>query len=304
MRDHVWVLCALPMFLLSVSSDAAKHLRLPEGVRLESDVVYRRVDGHQLALDLYWHEEAVEPEPLIVWVHGGAWRGGNKQSCQHVLPMLTQGFAVASISYRLSQHAIFPAQIEDCKAAIRWLRAHADQYHLDSGRVGVWGASAGGHLVALLGTAGDKSEWEQGDHLEQSSRIQAVCDWFGPSDFLRMDDTSGTKDHDASDSPESQLIGAPIQENPDKVAYANPITYVTPDDPPFLIMHGDQDRTVLPNQSELLHQALEAAGVDTTLIIVEGEGHGFGNRSKAAVLRPPMDFFRQHLSDIGQAPVE
>jgi len=210
--------------------------------------------------------------------------------------LLKDGYAIASVSYRLSQQAIFPAQIEDCKAAIRWLRAHAEQYKLDPKRFGAWGASAGGHLVALLGTAGDMQEWDNGEYQDYSSQVQAICDWFGPTDFLRMNDVPGTMDHDAPDSPESQLIGGAIQENEDKVAYANPITYITSDDPPFLIMHGKEDRTVIPQQSELLHQALQAADVESTLLIIKGTGHGFGGR-RQELLQQPRDFFNKHLKE-------
>jgi acetyl esterase/lipase len=127
---------------------------------------------------------------------------------------------------------------------------------------------------------------------DQSSRVQAVCDWFGPTDFCRMSEGESTMDHDAANSPESQLIGGPVQQNKDKAARANPITYVTKDDPPFLIMHGDRDRTVPPNQSQLLHAALQTAGVETTLHMVAGAGHGgFGADAQQMV----YDFFDKHL---------
>jgi acetyl esterase/lipase len=208
------------------------------------------------------------------------------------LVLLKDGYAVASINYRLSQHAIFPAQIEDCKAAVRWLRAHAAQYGLDPGHFGAWGASAGGHLVALLGTAGEVKEFEKGPNLEFSSRVQAVCDWFGPTDFAEMNKFPGHMDHDAADSPESQLIGGPVQENKAKAQRANPITYVTPGDPPFLIMHGDQDPLVPINQSELLEAALRKAGVPVTFHVVQGAGHGFRGDE---LNRMVSDFFRKYL---------
>ena len=169
---------------------------------------------------------------------------------------------MASINYRLSQHAIFPAQIEDCKAAIRWLRANAAKYHLDADRIGVWGASAGGHLVAMLGTTGSVKELEgKGGNLDQSSRVQCVVDWFGPSDLPTMGGS-----HDDPGSPESRLIGGPVQENKEKARKASPLTYVSKDSAPFLIMHGDQDNVVPPGQSELLAEALKKAGVEVTLV--------------------------------------
>ena len=227
---------------------------------------------------------------------GGAWRSGDKRNCP-ALRFLSQDYVVASVNYRLSQVATFPAQIEDCKAAIRWLRANAERFHIDSQRVGVWGSSAGGHLVALLGTSGEVSSLEgELGHPDQSSRVQAVCDFYGPTDFLQMDahklPTSSFL-HDNADSPESKLVGGPIQKHPDRVAAANPITYVTPDDPPFLIVHGDVDPLVPAHQSELLHAALKAKNVKTQLHIIKGAGHGF---KKAPRINKLVDeFFGQYL---------
>ena len=305
MKDTLFILCALQFLALVLvwsarAAEAPANPRqparpLPSGIRFDPDLVYAQIGDRELTLDLYWPETVVAPAPLIIWVHGGAWRGGNKNRPGPTLPFLDKGYAVASVGYRLSQEAIFPAQIQDCKAAVRWLRANAGRYNLNPERFGAWGSSAGGHLVALLGTAGNVSDWENvGEHRDVSSRVQAVCDWFGPTDFLRMDDVPGAIGHNAPNSPESQLIGAPIQENADKVARANPITYVTPDDPPFLIMHGTVDLTVLPNQSELLHRALQAKGVTATLLLIEGQGHGFRGAGPE-VSKPPEDFFDRVL---------
>ncbi len=184
--------------------------------------------------------------------------------------------AVASLDYRLSQDARFPAQIEDCKAAVRWLRANAVKYGLDPERFAAWGASAGGHLAAMLGTTGDVKRFDVGENLDQSSRVQAVVDYFGPTDFLQMDAhrLPNGQVHDAADSPESQLIGGPIQENKEKTALASPIVYVSPDDPPFLIVHGDADPLVPHHQSEILAAALAEAGILPDFHTVKGGGHG------------------------------
>jgi len=252
--------------------------RIPAGVKIERDIEYVPSGGKSRSLDIYVPEKAEGKLPLIVWIHGGAWKGGDKGNCP-AMRFLSKGYVVASINYRLSQEAVFPAQIEDCKAAIRWLRANADKYHIDPNCIGVWGSSAGGHLVALLGTSGDVKELEGKEgNLDRSSRVQAVCDFFGPTDFTKMSAFPTKMEHDAANSPESQLIGGPIQENKDKAARADPITYVTKDDPPFLIMHGDKDPLVPHNQSELLHEALKKAGVDVTFHTVPGAGHGFGGR--------------------------
>ncbi|MFQ6036700.1 MAG: alpha/beta hydrolase fold domain-containing protein [Sedimentisphaerales bacterium] len=244
-------------------------------VRVLRDLEYIPGGHERHKLDLYLPQQQLSaPLPLIVWVHGGAWRGGSKDRCP-ALWFLDKGYAVASINYRLSQHAIFPAQIEDCKAAIRWLRANAKRYSLAAERIGVWGSSAGGHLVALLGTTGDVEEFEVGPNLDVSSRVQAVCDFFGPTDFLEMGRFPSKMNHYAADSPESKLIGGPVLQNKEACRRANPITYITKDDPPFLIMHGDKDMTVPINQSELFYDALKKAGVPVTFHTVSGAGHGF-----------------------------
>jgi acetyl esterase/lipase len=242
-------------------------------------------NGHfRQKLDLYL-PEAEPPVPLIIWIHGGAFRLGDKGDN---VPLETldagyaddgyanDGFAIASINYRLSQHALFPAQIEDCKAAVRWLRANAQQYRLDPRRFAAWGPSAGGHLAAMLGVTGHVQAFEVGEHLDQSSRVQAVVDYFGPTDFLQMDAhrVPGGQVHDEPNSPESELVGGPIQERPEAVAQANPVTYVRPDAPPFLIVHGDSDPLVPHHQSELLVAALQEAGVPVTFYTVVGAGHG------------------------------
>ncbi|RPJ57230.1 MAG: alpha/beta hydrolase [Acidobacteria bacterium] len=281
------------LVLLIVSVPTAAGQLVETQGKVARDQVYSTVGGRNLTLDLYvpHNVKAVDKLPVVVWIHGGAWRTGSKDRCPAV-PLLNRGFVVASISYRLSQEAIFPAQIHDCKAAIRWLRANAGRFPIDRDRIGVWGASAGGHLAALLGTSGDVKELEGGpDNLNYSSRVQAVCDYFGPIDFLRMNDEPGAMDHNAADSPESALIGGPIQANPEKVARANPMTYASSDDPPVLILHGDQDRTVLPSQSQLLHDALKNVGVKVRLGIVKGQGHGFTN----SVDQTAFQFFEQTL---------
>ena len=278
--------------------------RMPD-VRVLRDLEYVP-GGHQRnKLDLYLPKQAARqgrtsgPLPVIVWVHGGAWMGGSKKNCP-ATRFLRKGYAVASINYRLSQHAIFPAQIQDCKAAIRWLRANSNQYGLDAKRIGVWGSSAGGHLVALLGTAGDVKEFDKGRNLKVSSRVQAVCDYFGPTDFTKISRFPSKIRHDAPNSPESKLIGGPIQENKEAAQRANPITYVTKDDPPFLIVHGDKDQSVPHNQSQLLHDALKKAGVKVRFHTVKGTGHGRFNSPQ--VDKMVDNFFDRHLKPRNTAP--
>jgi acetyl esterase/lipase len=245
---------------------------------LQRDLAYVANGHERQKLDLYLPGQG-ENFPLIIWIHGGAFRMGSKEGVEHdpvPLDYLARGYAVASINYRLSQHAIFPAQIADCKAAVRWLRAHAPEFKLNPQRFAAWGPSAGGHLAAMLGTTGHVAEFEVGEHLAVSSRVQCVVDYFGPTDFLQMDAQRppGGMIHDTPDSPESELIGGPIQANKAKVARANPITFVRHDAPPFLIVHGDCDPLVPYPQSELLVSALQAAGVAATFYTVQGGGHG------------------------------
>jgi acetyl esterase/lipase len=257
-------------------------------------------NGHERnKLDLYLPEKADGPLPVIVWIHGGAWTGGSKENPGQALAFVGKGYAVASIGYRLSQHAIFPAQIEDCKAAIRWLRANARTYNLNPQRIGVWGASAGGHLVALLGTSGGVKELEgNGGNAEQSSCVQAVVDFFGPTDFLQMDAHAvpGARlKHDSPTSPESRLIGGAIQENAEQGKRANPVRYVTKEAPPFLIAHGEQDPLVPWHQSELLYEALKKAEVEVTFQKIPGAGHGGREFNTDMMQATVQAFFDKHL---------
>jgi acetyl esterase/lipase len=249
------------------------------------DVAYATASQAQ-KLDIYLPEEGSGPFPVIVSIHGGAFKGGDKADGQ-LTPMLEglkRGYAVVSINYRLSGEAIFPAQIYDVKAAIRWIRANAKQYQLNSEKIAVWGGSAGGHLSAMAGTSGNVKELEDlaMGNPNQSSRVLAVVDWFGPTDFLKMDEqlkASGVKNpqtHSIPNSPESELIGKNLADAPDLVKKANPETYITPDDPPFLIEHGRIDHLVPYQQSENLAAKLTAAlGKEkVTFEILENNDHG------------------------------
>jgi acetyl esterase/lipase len=290
-----------PLLTLTLISSAASAQQpgesvlssLPEGTLVFRDMWYVTNGHERQKLDLYI-PETDEKLPLIIWIHGGAWMAGNKDMGVPV-DYLEDGYAVASINYRLSRHAIFPAQIQDCKAAVRRLRSVADKLNIDPNRFGAWGPSAGGHLVAMLGTAGDVNEFEVGENLEYSSKVQAVADYFGPTDLLQMDDhrLPNGMIHNDPNSPESLLVGGNIQDNKDKVAKANPITYVSKDDPPFLIVHGDRDPLVPHHQSVLLEAALKKAGVLVTFYTVKGAGHG--GFKDPNVPKLTKEFFDKHL---------
>jgi acetyl esterase/lipase len=278
----------------------SRQSSLPEGATTHRDLAYVPSGHARQKLDLYLPKAGTNL-PLIINIHGGAFKMGSKE--QGVpLDYLGQGYAVASINYRLSQHAKFPAQIEDCKAAVRWLRAHAAEYRLNPNRFAAWGSSAGGHLASMLGTTGDTNVFDVGANLDQPSRVQAVVDYFGPTDFLQMDahrlPTGMT--HDPANSPESELIGGAIQENQDKAAKANPITYVTPGDPPFLICHGDADPLVPHHQSELLEAALKKAGIPVIFYTVKGAGHGGFRDPKVPEMT--REFLAKHMQPTKPTP--
>lgn len=269
------IVCIFLMVASFTSARAQQQQRAPAGVKELRDLVYVEGGHERHKLDLYLPEKAERPLPLIIWVHGGGWQNGSKDGCPPLRAgYVAQGYAVASINYRLSGHAVFPAQINDCKAAIRWLRAHAKEYSLDPQRFGVWGSSAGGHLVALIGTSGEVKEFDVGANLDQSSRVQAVCDYYGPTDFTVFVTTPGYESHATDASPEAKLIGGAVMQNKDKAARVNPITYVSKGDPPFLIVHGDKDPTVPINQSQLLFDALKQSEVSVHFHTIHGAGHG------------------------------
>jgi acetyl esterase/lipase len=221
------------------------------------------------------------------------------------LPFTAFGYAVARIEYRLSGKATFPAQIEDCKASVRWLLTHGRAYNLDTPHIGVWGASAGGQLVALLGPSGDVKELEGGEGtLGVSSRVQAVCDWFGPTDLtkidtrarykaLRIDPRTVTRaDPHGGKSFESKLLDGAPSEVKEKALRASPITHVSKGDPPFLIMHAHRDPMMPLAQSAILRDALNRAGVEVILRVVRGVGHGFDGPK---IINEVRQFFDEHL---------
>jgi acetyl esterase/lipase len=246
---------------------------------IQRDLVYKRVNGAVLTLDLYCPEKVSGSLPVIVWLHAGGWSRGRKEHCPAVT-LVQDGYAVASIDYRLTGVAPFPAQIEDCKAAIRWLRANASKYNLDPDRVGAWGFSAGGHLAALLGTSGGVSELEgNGDNMSYSSRVQAVCVVSGPGDLLQQyrEASAAPAEMNPKVKPALEaLIGGPLEQNKAKAMAASPISYISKDDPPFLIIQGENDITVPVSVTQSFFAALKAAGVDATLEIATGRGHGVG----------------------------
>jgi acetyl esterase/lipase len=256
--------------ILAATKKRKPAATLPAGVQVSRDLEYKQPFRRPLALDLYRPQTIKKKLPVVIWIHGGGWKNGSKNRCPATW-LATQGFAVASISYRLTHEARWPAQIDDCREAVRWLRKNARRYRLDSENIGIWGSSAGGHLVAILGTidppAGEKI----------SSRVQAACDWFGPTDLLTMPPNNVSKERSlemVANSNGAKLLGATVRDVPGKAKHASGLYHVSSDDPPFLVMHGDKDPGVPISQSERFVKALRAAKVDVTWQVVKGAGHG------------------------------
>lgn len=286
----------LPFLLFTLHVKAQNQQTANTSLEIESSKFWKDVDyvgdgivGHKL--DVFLPQYGNPPFPVIVCIYGSAFFSNNSKAATFSgglgQRLLKEGFAVVSINHRSSNDAKFPAQIQDVKAAIRFTRANSAEFSLDGNLIGITGWSSGGHLAALAGTTNttktDKIrgldidiEGNLGKFTNTSSRVSAVVDWFGPTDFLIMDSCGSQMKHDDVKSPESSLIGGAIQENKDKVALVNPITYVNKNNPPFLIFHGDKDPLVPHCQSERLYTRLQQEGVKSELVIVAGGGHGPG----------------------------
>ena len=241
-----------------------------------TNIAFAQVDawfGHtrqDLKLDLIYPEDKEKAYPCIVWICGGAWVSMDKSAhLAYLSELARKGFAVASVQYRTSNEARFPAQLQDVKAAIRYLRAHAERYHIDPERFGVMGESAGGYLTCMAALCED-SGYDVGEYLEYSSRVQAACPWYPPTDFRGFPYDSPEQ---CAASPESLLLGKNVMRNQEEALSLCPVSFVTKDAPPFLIIHGNQDRTVPFAQGVLLHDKLEEAGCDVTLLELEGADH-------------------------------
>jgi len=304
MRALQYGLAALGLIALAL---LARGLIAPRSVQgkpppaappaVSRDIVYAVADGRELRLDAYVPPGKPEsPRPIVVYIHGGAWRGGEKSGVNWLAgPLRDAGFVFFSIDYRMSYQAHFPAQIYDCKAAIRWVRAHAAEYGGDPNHIGVMGTSAGAHLAALLGTSGGVKELEGTvGETGVSSKVQAVSDWFGPSDLT----VQGDSQHWLVD-PVSALLGARPADDPQAAAAASPVTYTDAGDPPFLIVHGTADRTVPIGQSRRLRDRLAQAGVPVELIEVPGGGHGKFEGTvpdRDELVRRTVQFFQRTLA--------
>lgn len=279
--------------------------QVADRVKLIEDVPYATVGDITLKLDLYLPTK-IDPArrpPLVVWVHGGGWHELNKDRCL-IIWLAAEGYAVASVQYRLApgpttnlQHPLVPgqarspAQIHDCKGAVRWLRAHAKEYGYDTSQVGAAGESAGGHLSMLLGVSAgvEVLEGDVGGNTDQPSRVDAVVNFYGPSDLLAMGQELKQPDF------LTFLFGGPVSQTRDQHITASPINHITPDDPPILTLHGDRDALVLLSQSRTMHKLYQEAGLDYTLHVIEGAGHTGPQFTDATRRKLVLEFFNKHL---------
>ncbi|MGZ7446091.1 alpha/beta hydrolase fold domain-containing protein [Paenibacillus sp. TH7-28] len=265
-------------------------------VQLIPNIVYSNKGNSPLKLNLLvyrnpndglFHREGnKEVYPLIIYLHGCGW-GWSEQDIFEFIPQLTEfaksGFVVASVQYRLSSEAIFPAQLEDVRDAIHFLKSNAANYNIDPHKVGLWGDSSGAHLALL---AGLEALGDEGGPCN----VQAVVDWFGPTELLSMSKYPSVFDHDSPHSPESKLVGGALQENKARARAASPMEYVRSDAPPILIMHGDADDVVPFEQSVEFFKALRQAGNDATMYRIKGAGHdGFTQRQTMDVVKAFFD---------------
>ena len=244
------------------------------------------------------------PFPAVVLIHGGAFMMGDKSGeSANIAALNARGFVAVSINYRLSKEAAFPAAVQDCKTAVRFLRAHATDYRINPDKIGAWGASAGGNLAAMLGTSAGVAELEGAElgNADKSSRVQAVVDWFGPINFLTMDDEASalgfTLNTNAATSPESRYIGAAVQTVPAQVAKANPATYASADDAAFFIQVGSADSNIPYTQSANFYQTMRTAkGASSVQYeLLDGAGHGTSEFGSTANLQKVLAFLDQTL---------
>lgn len=284
------LVCLVLSLLITVGFSAGEPSNLPAGSAYAGDVAYATEGHKRQKLDIAFFKEG-PPRPLLVWIHGGAYMAGDKAENHAIWPeLMKSGYAVATINYRLSGDARWPAQITDCKAAIRFLRAHAKDYNIAPGRIAVWGSSAGGHLAALVGVSGAATKLNVGDHLEQSSAVSCSVDMFGPIDFEKMPQFK------SPDSPEARMWGRATSEALDLAREASPITYLSTKTPPLLVIHGDADKVVSIEQSWIFHDAIKKAGAPGELVVLPGVGHSHvavWGKERTRI----MAFFQRHLAE-------
>ncbi len=265
-----------------------------------SGVTFAQVDawfGHtrrDLKMDIIYPEDGAKKYPCVVWICGGAWQRMDRSAhLAYLAELARSGFVVASVEYRTSNEANFPDQLTDVKAGIRYLRALSGRYHIDTERFGVMGESAGGYLAAMAALADDKA-YDVGAFTEYSSKVQAACPWYPPTDVTAFPYPSPVE---AAASMESLLLGKNVALHKEEALKICPVSYVTKDAPPFLIIHGDNDHTVPFEQGEILHDKLEAVGADVRLLILEGADHADMPFFQEELWQRIIDFFKTKLGE-------
>ncbi len=298
---HLTLVCLLLAFRHPLPAPAQETSAAPtpvSGARELRDLPYVTGGGDHQQLDLYLPSGDGTARPLVVWIHGGGWETGSRHSCP-LRPLVRSGYAVASIGYRFSQEAIYPAQIQDCKAALRWLRAHSTEYGIDPARVGAVGESAGGHLVTLLGTTGQTRQFDTGENLDQSSAVACVVDYFGPTNFLQWGDGPPLLQLDTDKTALARLLGGRVSEHLEAARSASPLFFVDKNSAPFLILHGGKDPLVPLQQSRVLDEALKQAGVESKFVVIPDAGHGGPAFRETDHLLQVKDFLDRHLHPDG-----
>jgi acetyl esterase/lipase len=294
MRSFVipWVLAGSSLAAVWSSTPAVAG----ETPRISRDVTFARVADSELRLDLHMPGAGQAPVGLMVWVHGGAWRSGSRASVD-LVGLTALGWAVASVDYRLSPVARFPAQVHDIKAAIRHLRAHANEHGYPASRIVIAGSSAGAHLAALVGVSNGHAELEGnvGTDLQQSSDVQAIVSLYGASNLTTILSQSTPHGIDVRLPALELLLGARPEAASELARLASPVFHVTAKDPPLLLLHGDQDQQMPINQSHELQGAYEKLGLPVRMVVVHGSGHGGPAFTSAESLALIDEFLRRQL---------
>lgn len=279
---------------LAIISLPSLSLQAQKDSTIIRNIVYAEDGKTELLLDLYMPPAKKNPF-LIVWIHGGAWRSGSKESPP--LGMLPYGYALASINYRLSEQASFPVPINDIKASIRFLRANAKKYGYRADKITVWGSSSGGHYAALVGTTNNDKELEGtiGEYFNESSSVQAIIDFYGPTDFLTILDQSTPHGLSVRVPALRLLLGKPVEEVPELARKASPVFQVDSTDPPLFIVHGDQDIQVPINQSLELMAAYKKNNLQVQIEIIPGAAHGGSAYDKKELMESINAFLNKVL---------
>lgn len=289
-----WAICAVAVLAVLAVPAAARRPRLPD-IIFEKNVEYANPDNQHLQLDIA-RPEGEGPFPAILCIHGGGFRAGTREGYDGLVPALAQhGYVAATVTYRLAPKYPFPAAVYDVKAAMRWLRANAVKYHVDPARIGAMGGSAGGHLAQFLGVTGDVREFEGDDgNAGQSSRVQCVVNFYGPSDFTK----SYGKSVDAAEVL-PLFLGGNLEQARERHVRASPLYWVTPNAAPTLCIHGTKDNYVAYEQAVWLVDRLLAAGVEAELLTIQGAGHGFSGPDEQRAEAAMIAFFDRHLKKPG-----